>query len=36
MWGKVSCPQCHTAVKRGKKETAATIKSACAGCHDKG
>ncbi len=36
MFGKVSCPACHTAVKRGKKETAAIIKSACAGCHDKG
>jgi len=36
MWGKVSCPQCHGAVRQGKKESVATIKAACARCHDKG
>jgi len=36
MWGKVSCPQCHTRVKRAEKETVKAIKAACSGCHEKG
>jgi hypothetical protein len=36
MWGKVRCIQCHVGVRRGKAETAATLKAGCAGCHEKG
>jgi cytochrome c553 len=35
MRGKVTCRQCHTSVKQGKKESAASIKTACAACHGK-
>jgi len=35
MWGKVSCAECHKAVKEGKKESIARIKAACVGCHGK-
>jgi hypothetical protein len=35
MRGKVTCQQCHTSVKQGKKESAASIKTACAACHGK-
>ena len=35
MWGKVSCPECHAGVKRGKREGVAGVKAACVRCHDK-
>jgi cytochrome c553 len=35
MRGKVACVQCHVGVKRDKAETTATLKAACAGCHEK-
>ena len=35
MMGKVQCAQCHKAEKQGKRGSAATIKAACVGCHDK-
>jgi hypothetical protein len=35
MWGKVSCPECHTGVKQGKREGIAGVKAACVRCHGK-
>lgn len=35
MWGKVSCAQRHKAVKQGKKESVASVKASCVGCHEK-
>jgi iron uptake system EfeUOB component EfeO/EfeM len=33
MRGKVTCRQCHVSIKQGKKESIASIKTACAACH---
>ncbi len=35
MWGKAACVQCHVGVRQDKAETAATLRAACAGCHEK-
>jgi hypothetical protein len=35
MRGTVTCRQCHVSVKQGKKESIASIKTACAACHGK-
>jgi hypothetical protein len=35
MWGKVTCVECHKAVKQGKKESTSAMRAACIGCHEK-
>ncbi len=36
MWGKVTCVQCHTSVRRGNAESPRALETACARCHEKG